>query len=77
MSGDACEKCGFIERFRNNNEKEYHYKETDIKQFKFSKKIEEPINLVGTIIKIKEQVNMTNKVKSIIFSTIIKFKTLK
>ena len=41
------------------------------------KEIEEPINLENTTVQTIEQVNMTNKVKSIIFPTIIKLKTIK
>ena len=41
------------------------------------KEIKEPINLEKTTIQTIEQVNMANKVKSIIFLTKIKLKTIK
>ena len=40
------------------------------------KEIKEPINPENTNVQTIEQVNMTNKVKSIIFPTIIKLKTI-
>ena len=41
------------------------------------KEIKESINPENTTVQTIEQVNMTNKVKSIIFPTIIKLKTIK
>lgn len=41
-----------------------------------SPELEELINLVDATIQLNEQINMTNKIKSIIFLTMIKLKTL-
>lgn len=55
-------------------------KNTSIKKLKKNNfdfpEIEELINLVDATIQLNEQINMTNKIKSIIFLTMIKLKTL-